>query len=344
MAEEVVSVIVPVYMGEQWLERCVSSIRNQTYKDIEIILVDDGSPDHSGDICDRLAKADARIKVIHKENGGLSDARNAGIAASTGEYIMYVDEDDYIHPHMIEIMHKAAKNTGADIVVCDFLAIPDKMIDFPPVSGNPKQICFEGQDIMNQLWYRNLQTVVAWNKIYKKRIYDHVHYIKGRIHDDESSIHYILDQCKKVIYIDKTLYYYVQRSGSITSSKNWKHIVDVYTTYEERLSFLQSKGYNQMALFTKLHILYFIVAHYDYVKRKTETQEVLKKMENLFAKLLEDEDVQNALTTEQKKQYRWFLKSPKWYAIRAFLDNMRKKIIEIIKRPLRKIKRAVQKG
>lgn len=344
MAEDIVSVIVSVYMGEQWLERCVSSIQKQTYENIEIILVDDGSPDRSGDICDRLAEADKRIKVIHKANGGLSDARNAGIAAAMGAFIMHVDEDDYIHPHMVEIMHRTMKDTDADIVVCDFLTIPDEVIEFPPVSQKVKQICFEGQDIMNQLWYRNLRTVIVWNKIYKKSIYDAVHYVKGKIHDDESTIHYILDQCKRVVYIEEPLYYYVQREGSITSGKDWRYYADMYEICVERLNFLQDRGYNQMVLFTKLDILHFIATNYRRVKGRKETLEMLESMKKLFAELLGEEEVKNALTLEQRRQYQWFLRSPGWYTARVFMDSIQEKLIDIVKKPFRKVKRAIQKG
>lgn len=338
MQEDKISVIVPIYMGEQWLERCVKSIINQSYRNLEIILVDDGSPDASGAICDKLQKEDARIKVVHKENGGLSDARNAGIDVAGGTYIMYVDEDDYIHPQTIEIMHRVITETASDIAVFDFQMIPDRMVDeFPPITKIKEPVCYEGQDIMNQLWYRNLRTVVAWDKIYKRSIYDHVRYIKGRIHDDESAIHYILGQCRKIAFLDEKLYYYVQREGSITAKRKWIYYADTFQAYEERLCFLKENGYTQMAYFTKCHLLHFIVNHYKDIKGSPEADMVAAKMRNTIAVLVNDEDMSNHLSDSQMKEYRLFSKSPLWYTLyqkvkkcwssmRAVLGKMKKMI------------------
>lgn len=123
------SIIVPVYKVEQYLNRCVDSILNQTYRNIEIVLVDDGSPDRSGEICDRYAKSDERVKVVHKKNGGVSSARNIGFSSSTGEYIGYVDSDDYIAPTMYEDMIDVLEKNDLDIVCCDaFIVKGDKLI------------------------------------------------------------------------------------------------------------------------------------------------------------------------------------------------------------------------
>ena len=131
-----VSIIVPVYNVEKYLERCLDSLINQTLKDIEIILVDDGSTDDSGNICDKYAKKDKRIKVIHKENGGLSDARNIGLSIANGRYLQFVDSDDFIHKQMIEILYNTIINNNADISICDF----DKVYENTKIKYNTKEI------------------------------------------------------------------------------------------------------------------------------------------------------------------------------------------------------------
>ena len=344
MQEDKISVIVPIYMGEQWLERCVKSIENQSYRNLEIILVDDGSPDGSGAICDRLREEDDRIKVIHKENGGLSDARNAGIDASCGTYIMYVDEDDYIHPQTVEMMHQVITETGSDIAVFDFQMIPDLMVDaFPPVTRVKEPVCYEGQDIMNQLWYQNLRTVVAWDKIYKRSIYDKVRYVKGRIHDDESAIHYILGQCRRIAFLDEKLYYYVQREGSITAKRKWTYYADTFQAYEERLTFLNNNGYTQMTVFTKLQMLHFVTVNYKYLKNDPDARDVIVRMRGIFGDFLQDPEIINRLSAEQKRKYECFRKSPRKYELSEHAKKICEPVKEAAKKPFRVLKRIIKK-
>jgi glycosyltransferase involved in cell wall biosynthesis len=342
--EEKISVIVPIYMGAPWLRRCVASIQNQSYTNTEIILVDDGSPDESGEICDELQKTDSRIKVVHKENGGLSDARNAGIAVAEGEYIMYVDEDDYIHPDTLKIMHEVIGSTGADIAVFDFEMIPDKLVEsFPVIEKVKEPVCYEGQDIMNQLWYKNLRTVVAWDKIYRKSVYDHTRYIKGRIHDDESAIHYILGQCKKTAYVDEKLYYYVQREGSITAKRKWTYYADTFQAYEERLAYLTERGYTEAAVFTRIQMLHFITVNYPYMKEAPEAADTIKRMQETVKAFLTDTEVTEKLTDEQKSTYRAFAENPAGYEKKVKRLKKREQVKEAVKNVLRPVKRLIKR-
>ncbi len=342
--EEKISVIVPIYMGAPWLKRCVASIRNQSYTNTEIILVDDGSPDESGEICDELQKTDSRIKVVHKENGGLSDARNAGIAVAGGEYIMHVDEDDYIHPDTLKIMHGVISSTGADIAVFDFEMIPDKLVEsFPVIEKVKEPVCYEGQDIMNQLWYKNLRTVVVWDKIYRKSVYDHTCYIKGRIHDDESAIHYILGQCKKIAYVDEKLYYYVQREGSITTQRKWAFYADTFQAYEERLAYLTEQRYTEAVVFTKMQMLHFITTDYPRIKEMPEAAATIKRMRETVKVFLNDTEVTEKLTVEQRKVYRIFAKNPVGYEKKVKRLKSREQAKEAVKNVLRPVKRLIKR-
>lgn len=338
--EEMISVIVPIYMGEQWLARCIEAIRKQSFRNIEIILVNDGSPDGSGKICDEFAAIDSRIRIVNKENGGLSDARNAGITAATGAYIMFVDEDDYIHPDMATILYQTLKKTDADIVVCDFLPVSDtETPEYPAITQLSEPVCFEGEEIMNQLYYRNLLTVVAWNKLYRKEVFAKHAYIKGRVHDDESAIHFILNDCRKTAYIKEKLYYYVQREGSITSNRKWNYYSDGWQAYEERLAFLQDHGYGQMVVWTKLHMLHYICKNYEKLKQNQEVAEWLlmwrKRFSVLYDELLEAE----ALSEEQKQLYKYFVISPKLYYNKKVKTEKRVKRINRMKGIMKKLLR-----
>lgn len=339
MADKLISVIVPVYMGEQWLPRCIDTILNQTYTNLDIILVNDGSPDNSGTICDEYAGKDARIRVVHKENGGLSDARNAGLDVAAGDYIMFVDEDDMIHPQMVSIMLKTITANDADIAVCKFEAVPDVDIEeYAHLSENPEVECFEQPEIMNQLYHRNLLTVVAWDKMYKKEVFDKSRYIKGRIHDDESAIHYILHACKRVAYIDEKLYYYVQREGSITSTRKIAYYYDGWRAYEERYDFLKNHGYEQMAIWTRHHMLHLVAHNYESMHADAEGTQILSEMLEKCADIIKEPEVYENLSAELKVKYEDFLKNPQEFYRKKHKKEERDRLIDNAKKPVRKAK------
>lgn len=346
--EEMISVIVPIYMGEQWLARCIEAIRKQSFQNIEIILVNDGSPDGSGKICDEFAAIDSRIKVVNKENGGLSDARNAGLAAATGACIMFVDEDDYIHPDMAAILYQTMEKTGADIVVCDFVPVPDtEIFEYPAITQLSEPVCFEGEEIMNQLYYRNLLTVVTWNKLYRKEVFAKHGYIKGRVHDDESAIHFILHACQKTAYIKEKLYYYVQREGSITSNRKWNYYSDGWQAYEERLAFLEENGYPQMASFTKEHMLHCVVTDYKILQRNPEAKKTAAHMRAVFKELMADEEVLKRIPAKVRRRYRCFAIHPVLFQVCVGLENGYKIMwgaARKVKRTLFKKRTIVDKG
>lgn len=218
-----ISIIVPVYNVEKYLPRCIDSILAQTYKNIEVILVDDGSPDKCGAICDEYAKKDKCIKVIHKKNGGLSDARNAGINAAMGEYIGFVDSDDYIVPDMYEKLYNAIVKTNSDIAISNFLYVDEMGNEIGQNNNLPiyddvlsgRQILGEKM-VEDKFWY----WVVAWNKLYKKSIFDDIRYPIGKIHEDEFIIHSIYAKVDQVACVPDALIYYVQRSDSIMGRKS----------------------------------------------------------------------------------------------------------------------------
>jgi len=248
---EKISIIVPVYNVELYLEKCIESIINQTYTNIEIILVDDGATDSSGNICDLYSKKDSRIKVIHKRNGGLSDARNVGIEKAVGQYLMFVDSDDYIDKTMCEKLYNALKKQKTDMAMCDIVSVDingnkvQHMNGKSPIIGNELNI----DEIFNKFsdrdyWY----FVVAWNKLYHKKLFEKVRYPFGKIHEDEFVFHHLLDICKTVAIVPECLYHYVQRENSIVNSKKTIKSLDGAEAFFDRVRFALNNGRDKLAI------------------------------------------------------------------------------------------------
>lgn len=251
---ELISIIVPIYKVEEYLQRCVNSLRNQSYKNIEIILVDDGSPDGCPQMCDALAKEDGRIRVIHKENGGLSSARNAGIHVANGEYVVFVDSDDYIAEHMLEMMYQRITLDGTDLCICDFCLVNEQGENIEKTEG---QFPFENKILSKHEFLKivcsgsgkpnDWRMVPAWNKMYHKKLFADCRFAEGRLHEDEFAIHHFAYACDKISMISDKLYYYVQRENSIMSSAFSIKRFDAAIAYYQRHQFLKGKGETELA-------------------------------------------------------------------------------------------------
>lgn len=225
---------MPVYKVEQYLARCVDSILNQTYRNIEVILVDDGSPDRCGEICDEYAKKDKRVKVVHKKNGGLSSARNVGVDASSGEYIAFVDSDDYIANNMYSEMIAVLELNGLDIVSCNAFIVKGERIK--GVLGDGKLTVFTKEEILKKSLcdYDN----TAWNKVYKRNAIGNVRFPEGRLFEDTASAYLFFNNCNRVGHMDKSFYYYYRNPNSITQTAfKTKPRMDFVLGYIERLDF-----------------------------------------------------------------------------------------------------------
>lgn len=203
------SIIVPVYKNEKYLNKCVNSILNQTFTDFELILVDDGSPDNCGMICDDYALKDKRVKVIHQTNSGVSVARNRGIEVATGDYIGFVDSDDYISNMMYENLMNIAVVTEADIVKCGFQEFDDFQLGTIKRFYNTVE-CIENKSEILQRYFQGVLYIVIWNGIYKKEVVCNVQYPIGIIAEDNYASGMYLAKAKKVIFVDDVLYYYRQ--------------------------------------------------------------------------------------------------------------------------------------
>ena len=215
---ELVTVVVPVYNVEKYLKRCVDSLINQTYKNLEIILVDDGSTDNSGKLCNDYAKDDSRIKVVHKKNGGLSDARNAGIDIASGKYISFVDSDDWLTIDAIEILYNNIKKYNAEISSASMIEI---FSDKNNIIIEPKYECtiFDTISGLENMMYLHGITNSACAKLYKTELFDDIRFPKGKLYEDLGTTYKVYAKSSKSVLINRVIYYYFQNINSIMHYK-----------------------------------------------------------------------------------------------------------------------------
>jgi glycosyltransferase involved in cell wall biosynthesis len=233
-----ISVIVPIYKVEKYLTRCVDSILNQTWQNLEIILVDDGSPDTCPAICDDYQTKDNRIKVIHKPNGGISDARNAGIDIATGLYIGFVDSDDFIHPDMFSDLLTNLQKFNADIVQCSYKKVsgnetpdPDRKDDFRIITG---------EEALNFIYTpQGVDYIVVWNKLYKIKLFRTIRFPVSKIHEDDFTTYKLFYEAGKIAVTDARYYYYFQSPGSIMRSRFNEKRLNYAEAMEERIRFFE---------------------------------------------------------------------------------------------------------
>ncbi len=216
-----ISVIIPVYNVEPYLDACIKSVVSQTYSNLEIIAIDDGSTDRSGDILTEWEKKDSRIKVIHKKNGGLSSARNAGLDVVTGDYIAMIDSDDFWELDAVESMTSILESCDADMVIARGRKVDE---DGSVLTKNSQRASkhFEGPVSEDDFWKQRVQDMfylVAWSKLYRRELFDGIRFPEGKINEDVAVLWKIVKRCKKMIAIEKKIYNWRQRDGSITRSE-----------------------------------------------------------------------------------------------------------------------------
>lgn len=227
-----ISVIIPVYNVIPYLKNALESVINQTYSNLEILLIDDGSTDESGKLCDIYAKLDPRIKVYHTSNNGLSAARNIGLQHCTGEYIAFLDSDDWLENNALELMLSKILSVDADIAVC---YIYHEFSDYQEASNYPEyaEIC-EGTDILRDYLHGKGLNNGIWTKLYKRNIFEQIRFPEGRYYEDLAVTYKLLSKAKKLIRIQRPLIHYRQRRGSITQSHSLKNLTDYWLGCHEK--------------------------------------------------------------------------------------------------------------
>lgn len=235
-----ISVIIPIYNVRNYLRRCVDSVCNQEYRNLEIILVDDGSTDESGRLCDEYAEADTRIKVIHQKNAGLSAARNSGIDVAQGEYIVFVDSDDWVHESYVSHLYELLQENDSDIAICSYYYVDRDYAVLPPLATESVETISGDEAVYRCTDVRISEKYnVAWNKIYHRSLFKTIRYPVGKINEDEFTSYKLYKLANKVTITDKCLYYYYQRSDSIMNKPfSYKNLAKL-EAYEERIELLQ---------------------------------------------------------------------------------------------------------
>lgn len=214
MIDELISVVVPVYKVEDYLDRCVKNIADQAYRNLEIILVDDGSPDNCSVLCDEWSKKDNRVIVIHKPNGGLSDARNAGMKITIGSYTGFIDSDDAVSPDYFATLLSVLHNEQTDIVECGVVRF-DENNRFADYRDDNKIDSYETEQALSGLIAENPFHQHVWNKLYRTELVQNIYFPVGKLNEDEFWTYQVFGRAKKVTKINKTMYYYFQRGTSI---------------------------------------------------------------------------------------------------------------------------------
>ena len=315
MRDNLISIIVPIYKVEAYLNKCLDSICNQTYKNLEIILVDDGSPDNSGKMCDDYAKKDSRIKVIHKENGGLSSARNAGLDIATGEYISFIDSDDYINAKFIETLYNLCIENNADISECDFLKFEND--DVKEIKEEVNIHLYTSHEMQNRMYSEidNVRSVVVWNKLYKKYIYENMRFPVGKINEDEFCTYRAFYSCKtKIATTSEKLHYYRYSPESIMGRKFNVKRLDVLDALKERKQFYKEN--NELELYEKTILTYSDMLKYFYELTKNyieNPKEHLKTIHNNYKQNYIDLKRSNKLNVKERIKNLIFVLKPEIY-------------------------------
>lgn len=275
----IISLIVPVYQVEKYLKRCIKSIQEQEFKDFECILIDDGSTDDSGLICDQYASIDNRFKVIHKKNGGLSSARNVALDIIKGQYICFLDSDDMIHPQMLEILYKKLLQTNSDIVSTPLQVFKTENIDALFIDNVKLEVLDKKQFIEN-LFPDNFGkiSVTACGKLYRKEIFDNFRFPEGVIYEDLHVYLDILLKCKTITIIDTPLYYYYQNPTSITRSDYGKfNRFGEFVVREKYISFFRDRELvNQMKFAINDYLTFFMRNYFAVMLKYTNKKLELK--------------------------------------------------------------------
>lgn len=283
---EKVSVIVPVYNVEKYIDRCVQSLFDQVYENIEIVLINDGSTDRSGEMCDEYAKKDSRVKVLHQEYNGVADARNKGVAMATGEYIIFLDGDDEADKEYVSKLYTTLKENDLDIAQCCLLRIRNgEPINKLEVKEGVR--IFNGMEMQMKTFDRDRYFCnVVCGKLFKKELFEGLSFPYGRINEDESMIYLLTFKSERVGIIDDYLYYYHYNGDSITEKKYNIHRLDAFYMLEEKFAFYKERGLDAFAnkvaneYFSQMSIVFChkkeeIADDYNAIKKKA--REIYKK-------------------------------------------------------------------
>jgi len=285
-----VTIVIPVYNVEKYIDTCIQSVIAQTFTDIEIILVDDGSTDSSGEICDRYKVEDSRITVYHTENGGLSAARNYGINRANGDYITVIDSDDFVALDFIEYLFKLIDENESDIAVCDYSFVDEDCRSYRPRELKEHIKTWSGEAALKRMLYQKEFTNSAWTKLYKKSLFENIRYPNGKLYEDMGTTYKLIMKSSKVTFGSSKKYYYRQRANSIMLSAFDLRKLDCVELAQNMVSEISQKmpklqyAAKARAFSAYFHILLQIpnASEYKEVRKKLYTNIKKERLVNLF--------------------------------------------------------------
>ena len=342
MDGEKLSIVVAVYNIEQYLHKCLESLLAQTYSNLEIILVDDGATDRSGTICDDYAEKDSRVHVIHKTNGGLSDARNVGIEAATGTYLAFVDGDDWVDTDMYMCLIQELERTQSDIAVCRYRQIyRDATFD----QSTGKVFVFEGKEALRAMLQEDEAIQIqnaAWNKLYRRAFLGEQRFPKGKWYEDVVYTTRLLYKAHRVVYLDSAKYNYViDREGSIMNvGFNKRILTDLIPAYLEKADFLKQAGETELLDIHHYFYLKRLLLWYTQLSRSKEPGKGIY-LEDIERRIMEMQPVNSKIfhwqgaNPKEESKLKLFLRSKGIYLMAMWMNE---RILVPLKQVLRKIK------
>lgn len=310
-----ISVVIPVYNVEAYLDRCVESIVNQTYKNLEIILVDDGSPDNCPQMCDDWGKKDSRIKVIHKDNGGQASARNEGLKLATGQFVGFVDSDDYIDKTMYELLLDCLYDNNCDIVECTKIDFDDNQ-QYDCVFSN-QVLVFNRKEAIEDFLKETHFKCTVWNMLCKAEIAKSVMFDEGKTHEDILWPYRAYMKADKIVYLDKALYYYYQRPNSTMNKVYSEKRFDGLDALEERAKLVKNDypEYYSLAIRSYLGACKY---QYQYLCRQPKSEEFENYKRIIYNRFISGD--RKALFNGLSLKYKF------WFSVFRIAPNMTSKI------------------
>lgn len=318
-----ISVIVPVYKVEKYLNRCVDSILSQTFTDFELILIDDGSPDNCGKICDEYEQKDSRIHTIHQKNGGLSSARNSGIdwvfQNSDSQWLTFIDSDDWVHPQYLDLLLSAANTHSADISICEYTEIDKYFISAPVNDSSAQKLTPEEIFVCHRV-----TATIACAKLYKKICFKDIRYPAGKLHEDEFTTYKILFQKSHISYLNENLYFYYTNPNSIVRSEWSPKRLDAIEAHEEQIAYFRKNRYIDALKKVERILLWYIIAQIEITEKSDDYRAFTPELKKKLKACIKDykKDLNLSVKTDSGIYGKAYPKSTKIYSI--FLAVLKK--------------------
>lgn len=327
---DLVSIIIPIYNVEDYLDRCISSVTAQSYTNLEIILVNDGSSDNSGAICEKWAENDPRIRVLHWANGGVSAARNAGLSAAKGSWIIQLDSDDYLSPVAVDHLLRTAETTGTDMVICDFVKGSEETYPFGDVPLAQAQIV-DGVTAVRHIYaddHNALRYAVPWCRLCHRRLYEGVRYPTGKIFEDIYTTHKLLYRCNRIAILDEPLFYYYQRPGSIMNTSFSMKKLDYLQALVERVKFFGSHDLKDLKQIAYDELLHSLIWEYSRTRDVLQSREGMDYVITLFRQVYQKGYASQRYPEETAAFLAVFNCNPEWIIMYWKIAGKLKKIMK----------------